>query len=239
MKKSKALRIRQIIEQSMDGTIDDATALEAPNLFQLWSGNSVQYKKDIRVRFTDGNLYRCLTEHTSQPTWDPVSAPGLWAKVLIPDENIIPDWEQPDSTNGYSYGDKVRHNGIIWISIYEGSNVWEPGAAGTENLWKKYEEDPSTEEENTGLESGGDSTEGDDEGTDDNSGTSDGGSNSGEDSGSTDSGEEISAWVQPDATNGYSIGDKVTHNGSVWISKIDNNVHEPSAAAWAAWDQVV
>ena len=53
MKKSKALRIRQIIEQSMDGTIDDATALEAPNLFQLWSGNSIQYKKDIRVRFTD------------------------------------------------------------------------------------------------------------------------------------------------------------------------------------------
>ena len=223
MKKSKALRLRQIIEYAMDGTIDDATALEAPNLFQLWSGNSVQYKKDIRVRFTDGNLYRCLTEHTSQTTWDPVSAPSLWAKVLIPDENNIPDWEQPDSTNGYSYGDKVRHNGIVWISIYEGSNVWEPGAAGTENLWKKYEEDQSTEEENTGLESGG----------------SDGESDSGEDSGSTDSGEEISAWVQPDATNGYSIGDKVTHNGSVWISKIDNNVHEPSAATWAAWDQVV
>lgn len=222
MKKSKALRLRQIIEQSMDGTIDDATALEAPNLFQLWSGNSVQYKKDIRVRFTDGNLYRCLTEHTSQPTWDPVSAPSLWAKVLIPDENVIPDWEQPDSTNGYSYGDKVRHNGIVWISIYEGSNVWEPGTAGTENLWKEYEEDPSTEEENTGSESGG----------------SDGGSDSGEDSGSTDSGEEISAWVQPDATNGYSIGDKVTHNGSIWISKIDNNVYEPSAAAWAAWDPV-
>ena len=218
MKKSKALRLRQIIEQAMDGTIDDTTALEASNLFQLWSGNSVQYKKDIRVRFNDGNLYRCLTDHTSQPTWDPVSAPSMWAKVLIPDENIIPDWEQPDSTNGYSYGDKVKHNDIIWISIYEGSNIWEPGAAGTENIWKKYEEDPSAEEDGGESESGGEST-------------NEGNENNGDDSGSSAE-KDIPAWVQPDSTNPYQVGDKVTHNDAVWESDTDNNIWEPGVYGW-------
>ena len=219
MKRSKALRLRQIIEYAMDGTIDDATALEAPSLFQSWSGNSIQYKKDIRVRFNDGNLYRCLTDHTSQPTWDPVSAPSLWAKVLIPDENIIPDWEQPDSANGYSYGDKVSHNGIVWISIYEGSNVWEPGAAGTENLWKKHEGDSSTEEDGGESWSDGEST-------------NEGSENDGDDSGSSTE-EDIPYWVQPDSTNGYSYGDKVSHNGIVWISIYEgSNVWEPGVYGW-------
>jgi len=42
-----------------------------------------------------------LLAHTSQEGWMPTAAPSLFAKVLIPDENIIPEWEQPDSTNGY------------------------------------------------------------------------------------------------------------------------------------------
>lgn len=53
----------------------------------------------------------------------------MFAKVLIPDENVIPDWEQPDSTNYYKLGDKVRHNGKIWVSDYE-VNTWEPGVFG-------------------------------------------------------------------------------------------------------------
>lgn len=35
----------------------------------------------------------------------------------------------------------------------------------------------------------------------------------------------------------YKIGDIVTHNGYYWTSKIDNNAHEPSDAAYAAWEK--
>jgi len=39
--------------------------------------------------------------------------------------------------------------------------------------------------------------------------------------------DEIREWVQPDSTNPYMKGDKVTHNGKVWESQIDYNVYEP------------
>ena len=42
----------------------------------------------------------------------------------------------------------------------------------------------------------------------------------------------ISAWEQPDSTNSYMIGDKVSHNGSTWVSTADNNVWEPGIYGW-------
>lgn len=36
-------------------------------------------------------------------------------------------------------------------------------------------------------------------------------------------------WQQPDSTNAYAKGDKVTHNGSTWVSLTDGNVWEPGA----------
>lgn len=44
--------------------------------------------------------------------------------------------------------------------------------------------------------------------------------------------ETIPEWIQPDSTNPYQTGDKVTHNGATWISTIDNNVWEPGAYGW-------
>lgn len=42
----------------------------------------------------------------------------------------------------------------------------------------------------------------------------------------------IPAWEQPDSTNPYQKGDKVAHNGSTWISTVDNNVWEPGVYGW-------
>lgn len=42
----------------------------------------------------------------------------------------------------------------------------------------------------------------------------------------------ISEWEQPDSTNPYMIGDKVTHNDTVWQSTVDNNVWEPGVYGW-------
>jgi hypothetical protein len=56
----------------------------------------------------------------------------LFVKVLIPDEGIIPEWEQPDSTNPYMAGDKVTYNGKTYESIID-NNVWSPVEYG----WKE------------------------------------------------------------------------------------------------------
>lgn len=42
----------------------------------------------------------------------------------------------------------------------------------------------------------------------------------------------IPEWEQPDSTNPYAKGDKVTHNGKTWESEVDNNVWEPGVYGW-------
>lgn len=50
------------------------------------------------------------------------------------------EWEDWNGvSNKYQQGSIVMHNGQLWRSVYNGQNVWEPGAAGTESLWVKYE----------------------------------------------------------------------------------------------------
>ena len=40
-------------------------------------------------------------------------------------------------------------------------------------------------------------------------------------------------WIQPTgAQDAYQTGDKVTHNGYVWVSTTDNNVWEPGVYGW-------
>ena len=47
----------------------------------------------------------------------------------------------------------------------------------------------------------------------------------------SDTGEPL-PWEQPDSTNPYMKGDKVTHGGKTWVSTIDNNVWEPGVYGW-------
>ena len=109
-------------------SLTDAEAITATCLHPKWSGDGVQYTAGQRVQ-DDGTLYTVLQTHTSQPDWKPAAAPSLFAKVLIPDPTVIPEWEQPESTNPYAKGDKVTHNGKTWVSDIDG-NVWEPGVYG-------------------------------------------------------------------------------------------------------------
>ena len=109
-------------------SLSDEDALTAPMLFERWDGNGISYSEGTRL-YHDGVLYKVLQNHTSQEAWSPLNAPSLFSKVLIPDPQIIPEWEQPSSTNPYMAGDKVRHNGKTWICDID-NNVWEPGVYG-------------------------------------------------------------------------------------------------------------
>lgn len=126
MTRGKAKQLRALIE-TLAITLDDKTALTGVELFPAWAADTA-YAVGDRVQY-NGVLYKVLQDHTSQAGWTPDAAPSLFAKVLIPDTDVIPEWEQPDSTNPYSAGDKVTHNGKTWVSNIDG-NVWEPGVYG-------------------------------------------------------------------------------------------------------------
>lgn len=123
-----AERYRELIHKAAISLADEE-ALEVPRLFETWAPG-IEYKIGERVQF-EGTLYKVLQTHTSQADWAPINTPSLFAEVLIPDPTVIPDWVQPDSTNPYMTGDKVRHNEQIWISTID-NNVWEPGVYGWE-----------------------------------------------------------------------------------------------------------
>lgn len=120
-----ARKLRPYIEKAA-ASLSDEDALEAVNLFPTWNTETELYSVGDRVIF-EGTLYKCLQSHTPQSSWTPIAAPSLWTKVLIPDENVIPEWEQPDSTNAYQIGDRVIFNGEIYESVIS-NNIWSPAA---------------------------------------------------------------------------------------------------------------
>ena len=122
------LRLSKLQAQSLP----DEYALEVSSLFDEWEAGA-SYAEGQRVRFK-GALYKVLQAHVSQADWPPEAAPSLFAEVLPGQDGNEPEegyaeWVQPDSTNPYSKGDRVLHNGHLWESTADG-NVWEPGAVG-------------------------------------------------------------------------------------------------------------
>ena len=128
-----ARAMRAFIELAAQ-SLDDAESLQAVCLHPHWAAGKA-YAAGYKVQH-GGALYRCLQGHMAQADWTPDAAPSLWAKVLTDPSGTILPWEQPGSTNPYMNGDKVTHNGKTWESLVD-NNVWEPGAVGTESLWKE------------------------------------------------------------------------------------------------------
>lgn len=124
--KQTATNLRASIESAVQ-LLPEEDALGAVALHPEWVAG-VSYSAGTRVR-RNGTLYTVLQAHTSQADWNPKAAPSLFAEVLIPDPNVVPEWKQPDSTNPYQPGDKVTHNGKTWECTAP-NNVWEPGVYG-------------------------------------------------------------------------------------------------------------
>lgn len=124
---TRARLLRRKIE-TMATDLTDTAALEVPELFPKWSGESVDYEVGDRRRDGD-ELYKCLIAHTSQPSWRPADSPSLWVRIADPSQEW-PEWAQPvGSTDAYMAGDKVSHNNKHWISDVD-NNVWEPSVYG-------------------------------------------------------------------------------------------------------------
>lgn len=124
MTEQRAQQLRTVISSAMQNE-DDAVVLANSMLLPEWE-NGVNYTAGQKIRY-GGVVYKILQTHISQSTWNPYDAPSLFAKVLIPDEDVVPEWEQPDATNPYMKGDKVMYNGVKYESLID-NNVWSPEA---------------------------------------------------------------------------------------------------------------
>lgn len=124
--RTQAEQLRKLLVEQAD-SLPDEKIVNVPCFVEKWKAG-VEYETGKRLNYND-TVYKVLQAHTSQENWTPEAAPSLFAKVLIPDASVIPEWEQPDSTNPYMKGDKVTHNGVTWESDID-DNVWEPGVYG-------------------------------------------------------------------------------------------------------------
>lgn len=127
---NKAMEVFNINFNDLLPDLTDEQALEMPLLFPKWQAGK-EYVVGDRVLYL-GTLYKVLQAHTSQPGWEPDIAPSLFAKNLIVKDDDgeqvdIPEFEQPDSTNPYMKGDKVRFEGKVYQSLID-NNVWSPTA---------------------------------------------------------------------------------------------------------------
>ena len=114
---------------------DDAVALTIQEFYDIWEVD-ITYPVGRYITHND-ILYKVLIEHTSQAEWTPDVSPSLFAKVLIdPSGETILDWVQPDSTNAYMTGDKVKFEGHIYESLID-NNIWSPSAYPA--AWKLVE----------------------------------------------------------------------------------------------------
>lgn len=129
MKRTDAFEILAAVV-NLRAEADDKTALKNVVAFPLWQAGEA-YKAGERIRY-GGELYKVLTAHTSQEGWKPKNTPSLYAEILPGQGGTdIGEWVQPESTNPYMKGDKVKHGGKVWVSTID-NNVWEPGVYGWE-----------------------------------------------------------------------------------------------------------
>lgn len=135
MRRTDAIRYHNKIVAAAEN-LPDAQAVESVELFETWTnllnkGETIPVKK----RCQDASiLYECIQAHTPQSDWRPADTPALWKRVSVEE---WPEWIQPlGSEDAYHKDDKTSHNGFHWISDVD-NNVWEPGATGTETLWKE------------------------------------------------------------------------------------------------------
>ncbi len=118
----------QLSVMTMDLTDEQATTVS--ELYPEWAVNE---KYDIGdIRRYDGKLYRALQASTGQEIYPPDQFVAGWKEIKDPEGGILP-WVQPlGATDCYKKGDKVTHNGKIWVSEID-SNTYEPGVYG----WKE------------------------------------------------------------------------------------------------------
>lgn len=126
--------------QKFAQSLSDEEAIEVATIYPAYQ---VGKKYKAEEMFTDGvndvgdpQLYRVVSDHTSQKDWKPSENPALYTPIGL-NEKGYPIWSQPTgSHDAYNIGDIVDYNGTLYESLING-NTYSPEVypAG----WKVYE----------------------------------------------------------------------------------------------------
>ena len=133
-----ARQLRRAIQLWAATLTDESTMMEIADVYPAWVADSKSYKTGDIFSYgvnSDGEtqLYVVLQPHTSQSDWTPDTAVSLYKKVGFTDSGV-PIWTQPlGATDAYQVGDKVEHNGKIWVCNTPNC-VWEPGVYGWDEV---------------------------------------------------------------------------------------------------------
>ena len=107
------VQMDELLAMASGGVSADA---ERPETLQLIHALSTKMDAlEVRVKTLEGDGSDEQTGHPVWQPWDGIS--GAYRKDAV-----------------------VSHNGKLWKSVFDGQNVWEPGAPGTEGLWAEWEE---------------------------------------------------------------------------------------------------
>ncbi len=134
-----ARQLRRALQMFVSSIEDESSMLEVAGVYPKWK-SGVSYKTGDVVRYGfDENeetmLWRVLQDHMSQDNWLPGEAVSLYKQIGITEQGVN-IWTQPlGASDAYEQGDRVSHNGTIWVSTCDG-NVWEPGVYG----WQQEEQ---------------------------------------------------------------------------------------------------
>lgn len=123
--KDKERSLNKIGKMVAQSITDDVQALDIKEFYDDWKVGA-KYQTGQYILY-NGNLYKVLTDHTSQADWSPPAAASLFANVLTSLDGTPKEWVQPDSTNPYMKGDKVIFEGKTYESTID-NNVWSPSA---------------------------------------------------------------------------------------------------------------
>ncbi len=61
--------------------LDDDQALRYIIIFPEWSSDNIKYKQGDRIRY-EMIMYRCISDHISQPDYNPKDKNEYWEKVV-------------------------------------------------------------------------------------------------------------------------------------------------------------
>lgn len=112
MTREEALKLRAIIEQSVE-SLNDETALEAISLFEPYKVGE-NYAEGKRFKY-NGNLYKVRQEHTSQEDWNPEVTTSLYVKVALETEGTINNPIAYDGNMALENGKYYIQNEVVYL----------------------------------------------------------------------------------------------------------------------------
>ena len=112
-------------------SLSEDLAMEVATLYDAWKPDTTYTAGTYLTYGTnsvgDPQLYKVVSDHTSQEDWTPDATPALYEPIGL-DESGYPVWSQPSGAHdAYNTGDIVNFNGKYYESLIDG-NTYSPEA---------------------------------------------------------------------------------------------------------------